>query len=114
MGLLVGNYVLNPVDMDSIGEVLEKSNTIWKHLMPSGQTGQNGVVSAVYDVAKLMGRPNILYDEDCAGAYNASPSAQCYVLAFAVAHTVAPVLADIDVQLKYTAVLHARATPAFS
>jgi len=114
VGLLAANYVLNSVDVDSIGEVLEKSNIVWKHLMPSGQTGQNCSVSAVYDVAQFMGRPNILYDEDCAGAYNANPSIQGYVMAFAVSHTVAPVLADIDVQMKYTAVLHARATPAFS
>jgi hypothetical protein len=113
VGLLAANYVLNPIDMDSVGEVLEKSNTVWKHVMPSSQTGQNVTVSASYDVAQFMGRPNILYDEDCAGTSAANPSIQSYVMVFVVCHT-AIAACDVDVQLKYTATLHARATPAFS
>jgi hypothetical protein len=113
VGLYATNVVSNPVDMDSVGNVLEMSNIVWKLLMPTTQAGQSAIVTNVYDVAKFMGRPNILYDEDCAGSYTANPTFQTYVMAFALGRLVA-VDCSCDVQLKYTAVLHGRNTPAFS
>jgi hypothetical protein len=113
-GLLASNYASSTADVATIDDVLERSNIIWKPLMPTGSTGQFTTIKTTYDIGQFLGRPNILSDDDLAGAYNANPSIQCYVLAFMISHTIAPVLAYADVQLKYTTTLHARATPASS
>jgi hypothetical protein len=113
VGILAGNYAVATDDVDTITEAFERSNIVWKSVMPTGQTGQNAQLSASYDVAQFMGRPNILYDSDLAGSSAADPADQAHVMVFIVTHTVAP-SAYADVQLKYTAVLHARATPSSS
>jgi hypothetical protein len=113
VGILAGNYAVATDDVDTITECLERSNIVWKQVMPTGQTGQNAQLSASYDVAQFMGRPNILYDTDLAGSSAADPADQAHVMVFIVTPAVAP-SAYVDVQLKYTAVLHGRATPAAS
>jgi hypothetical protein len=113
VGILAGNYAVATDDVDTVTEALERSNIVWKEVMPSGQTGQNCRVSATYDVAQFMGRPNILFDADLAGSSGADPAVQAYVMVFIVTHSVVPA-AYADVQLKYTATLHGRATPAAS
>jgi hypothetical protein len=113
VGLYASNVVSNPVDMDGVGQVLEMSNVVWKLLMPTTHAGQSAIVTNTYDIGKFMGRPNILYDDDCAGSYTANPAFQTYVMAFAVSRLMA-VDCSCDVQIKYTATLHGRNTPAFS
>lgn len=93
---------------DPANNLIENGNTAYKHLSPKGTDKSTCVIKKGVNVAKFMGRPDIMNVDEFRGSVSTNPTDECYFHVFATSTASAitdPGIVKFIAKIDYIAIL---------